>query len=336
MKKILILDAFIVDESEEKILSDFIDTIKKIGDDILLISNTKMSKEIQDKVNYFFYDKRNQIFTQNYESYDYISYFTTHENFKISNLYVDKQPHGLSVLINLFTGVNFVKSLGYTHFYKMEYDAVLGEETVDKIKRMNETCIQRRLNGVFFVDEENKGKVEAHYFFSEVEFFLNNFWSIKCEQDYIDYLKHETKGLGFLTMENFMYRNLMKSNISNVEIKEDLYEYFGDSYINSKHTKVFHDEKLNGCYTSFHIIRNNPNQVVIYSVNKKNDTDFRKIIVFFTDGTQSEIYQEFNCYYSWSYSVFDNKIQKMMVYDKNDNFLFEEYFENVFNEIDFF
>ena len=60
MKSILILDAFISDKVDEGILSGFIDSSKTISNDVLLMSNTKISEEIQDKVNYFFYDKRNQ------------------------------------------------------------------------------------------------------------------------------------------------------------------------------------------------------------------------------------------------------------------------------------
>ena len=69
MKSILILDAFITDESDENLLNNFIDSSKTIGDDILLMSNTKISKPTQDKVDYFFYDSRNQLFEKN--DYDY-------------------------------------------------------------------------------------------------------------------------------------------------------------------------------------------------------------------------------------------------------------------------
>ena len=62
MKSILILDAFVTDKQDEQILINFIDSIKTIGDDLLLMSNTTTSKEVQEKVDYFFYEKRNQLF----------------------------------------------------------------------------------------------------------------------------------------------------------------------------------------------------------------------------------------------------------------------------------
>ena len=58
MKPIIILDAFVTDKQEEATLLNFINSIKTTGDDLLLMSNTTTSKEVQDKVDYFFYDKK--------------------------------------------------------------------------------------------------------------------------------------------------------------------------------------------------------------------------------------------------------------------------------------
>ena len=105
MKSILILDAFITDETDENLLTNFIDSSRSIGDDILLMSNSKISKTTQDKVDYFFYDKRNHLFVEEYDNYGYVNYYTQYDSFKISNVFPRTQPHGLSVLINLFRSV---------------------------------------------------------------------------------------------------------------------------------------------------------------------------------------------------------------------------------------
>jgi len=335
MKSLLILDAFITEEMDEKLLNNFIDSSKSIGDDILLISNTKVSKETQEKVNYFFYDKRNQLFVEDYNFNDFVSYFTNHGAFTVSNIFSHPQPHGLSVLINLFRGVKLAKELGYTHFYKMEYDAILGEETKTKIQEMNNSCESNNKKGVFFIEKDNKNGISAepHYFFCEIDFFIDNFWNINSEQDYIDYLTHENNNRDFITMEYFIYRNLIKSKIDEIYIYENMREVFSDTYLNSKHTKVYYDEKYNNCFTRFYLIRDNPDNIAIYSINKKNIPDFRKIVVIFNDGTQTELYQEFPTYNTWVYHLVKNDIEKMMIYDVNNVFLFEEYFKNVTNEL---
>jgi hypothetical protein len=129
MKTILIIEAFINDESDETTLNNFINSSRNIGGDILLMSNTNISKTIQDNVDYFFYDKRNQLFKEKYDNYKDINYYNLYDNFKVSNIFPYTQPHALSVLISLFRSVKIAKDLGYTHFYKMEYDARLGINT---------------------------------------------------------------------------------------------------------------------------------------------------------------------------------------------------------------
>ena len=336
MKSILILDAFITDESDENLLKSFIDSSKSIGDDILLMSNTKISKEVQDKVDFFFYDKRNQLFTNEYDNYKTLNYYTVHNSFKVSNYFPHPQPHGLSVLISLFRSVKIAKDLGYTHFYKMEYDAILGEETKKKILEMNNSCELNNKKGVFFTGIGDDRIVEAHYFFCEIDFFLDNFWCIGNEQDYINYLEKEMGNNNFLSMEEFMYVNLMKLSTNDVYISTGLTETFSDTYFNSKHTKVYYDEKYNQCFTKFYHIKEDPSKIVIYSINKKNNPDFRKIVVTHKNNKQSVFEQSFGCYNSWSFNVMDNDVEKMEVYGENDVFLFEDYFRDIKNEIEFF
>ena len=159
MKPILILDAFIGNEDDEKILHRFIDSAKTIEDDILLMSNTKISKTIQGKVDYFFYDKRNQLFVEEYSKYDYVNYWTKYDSFKVSNCFPHTQNHGLSVLISLFRSVKIAKELGYTHFYKMEYDSKLTEKTKIRINLFYEDNETNPNNYKFMIREYESSEV---------------------------------------------------------------------------------------------------------------------------------------------------------------------------------
>lgn len=336
MKSILILDAFITDEVDEKILTNFLDSSKSFGDDVLLMTNTKISKETQDKVDFLFYDKRNQLFTEKYDNYEYVSYWIKYDWFKISNIFPHNQPHGLSVLINLFRSVKIAKDLGYTHFYKMEYDAKLTEKTKVKIKELNDECVLNNKKGVFFVaNHEDNSSMSVHYFFCEIDYFLDNFWNITCEQDYINFLESKFGNRNFLVMERFMYENVKKLNPDDVYVKEGFLNEFDSTLWNTKQTRVYDDKKYKECVTKFYLKQNNPDEIVIYSKNVKSEPDFRKIIVKFNDGTEKEITQEFFGYGDWSYTVLPNNIEKMLVYDKNE-LLYEEYFKNVINIIEFY
>ena len=338
MKSIIILDAFVTDKQEEGTLLNFIDSIKTTGDDLLLMSNTTTSKEVQDKVDYFFYDKQNQLFVEEYSKYDYVNYWTMYDWFKVSNFFPHTQNHGLSVLISLFRSVKIAKELGYTHFYKMEYDARLTEKTKIRIKELNNECVLKHKKGVFFVEKEHitgNLSMSVHYFFCEIDYFLNNFWSVTCEQDYINFLESEFGNRDFLIMERFMYENVKKLNPEEVYIKEGFFNEFNDTLWNTKQTKVYDDKKYKECVTKFYLKRNHPNEVVIYSRNVKSEPDFRRIIVKFNDGEEREIIQEFGEYGAWSYTVLPNNIEKMLVYDRNE-LLYEEHFKDITNVIDFY
>ena len=333
MKSILILDAFITDEVDEKILTNFLDSSKSFGDDVLLMTNTKISKETQDKVDFLFYDKRNQLFTEKYDNYEYVNYYTKYTDFTIYNVFEHTQPHGLSVLISLFRSVKIAKNLGYTHFYKMEYDGVLGEETKNKIKELNDSCLSDNKKGVFFVRKnQDYVSTEAHYFFCEIDYFLNNFWDISCEQDYINFLQTEKNNKDFLIMERFMFENMKKLDPNSIEIKDDFVSYFSDTLWNSKASRVYLDKKYKECYTKFYINVDNSNQVILFSNNLKSNSAFRKIVVKFSDGTETEIDQYFVGWGVWHSHSFENKIDKMLVYDE-EGLLYEEYFEGTLNKI---
>lgn len=336
MKPIIILDAFVTDKQEEGTLIKFIDSIKTTGDDLLLMSNTTTSKEIQDKVDYFFYDKRNQLFVEEYSKYDYVNYWTMYDWFKVSNFFPHTQNHGLSVLISLFRSVKIAKELGYTHFYKMEYDAIVTEKTKIKIKDLNNECILNNKKGIFFIENHNDhSSMSVHYFFCEIDYFLNNFWNVTCEQDYINFLESEFNNRDFLIMERFMYENLKKLNPDEVYIKEGFLTEFDNTLWNTKATRVYDDKKYKECITKFYLKKDNPNEIVIYSKNVKSEPDFRKIVVKFNDDTETEIIHEFGGYGAWVYNIIPNNVEKMLVYDR-DVLLYEEYFKDIMNIIDFY
>ena len=89
------------------------------------------------------------------------------------------------------------------------------------------------------------------------------------------------------------------------------------------------------CVTKFYLKKNHPDEIVIYSKNVKSEPDFRRIVVKFNDGTEREIIQEFNGYGTWGYNILPNNVEKMLVYDR-ESLLYEEYFKDILNVIDFY
>ena len=337
MKPIILLDAFISDIHDEDILNNFINSMAG-QDDIFLISNTKVKKEIQNKVQYFLYDERNNLFSDGYTNYDIVFYWTQYSKFKINDVFPHTQKHGLSVLINLFNSVKFVKSLGYTHFYKMEYDALLGSETIQKIKKTNNDCVENKKKGVFYVDSLiHPTELCAHYFFCECDYFLNNFHNVFSEEDYKSFLLQEKGNLNFLIMEKFMCHNLRKINSEDVVVLGNFWEEFVDTNWNTKHTRVYYEEKYKGSHTKFYNIKNSPtDKILIFSKNTTSNPTVRKIVVKQNDGKEYTIIHALNYFGDCSNNIIDNNVEKIIVYDEDDNFLYEEKFEPTNNFVEYF
>jgi hypothetical protein len=299
------------------------------------MSNTNISKSIQNKVDYFFYDKRNQLFKEKYDNYENVNYYNLHEGFQISNVFPHTQPHGLSVLISLFRSVKIAKDLGYTHFYKMEYDARLDKNTTNKIKKLNKDCVETGKKGIFYINEP-RDSMHVHYFLCEIDYFLNNFWNISCEEDYIKFLQTNGYNRDFLIMEEFMCKNLKNLDSNEIIIHKNFIEEFPDTLWNSSQARVYVDKKYKGCYVKFYLNQNNLDEIFIYSHNTKSQPTTRKVIVTFNDETTIELIQKFEGYNVWNlFGGYQNNIKKMEVYDENE-FLFEEYYENVKNRIEFY
>ena len=328
MKPIIILDAFITDKNDEDRLSSFIDSIKSFGDDILLMSNTTIPQYIQEKVNYFFYDKRNQLFDENkFTDYEIVSYWTKYDDFKVNNYFYHTQKHALSVLINLFRGITYSKNLGYTHFYKMEYDASLGENTKLIIDSIPEYCETNNKKGVFYVDKNLEySSVSVHYFYSEIDYFLNNFHNIFSENDFINYLQTNFGNQKFLIIERFMFESLVLINESKYEIRENFFNTFNDTTWNTKHTRLYYDKKYNECVCKlYNLISNDKvmDNLGLYCRNIKTNDDYRKIVVYYDDGTDETFDFEFKGFGHWSLKYIKTNVKKIMVYD-NNGLLYEE------------
>jgi hypothetical protein len=341
MKVITIIDAFITDPKEEQLLVNFIDSVKTMGDDLFLTSNTPISKEIQGKVENFFYDHRNQLFKEKYEKYEWVNYWTKYETFKVNNTFIHTQKHGLSVLINLYRAVAIAKDLGYTHFYKMEYDAIMGNETKDKIQRLNKECVENNQKGVFFIENfDNHSSMSVHYFFCEIDFFLNNFWNIKSEEDYIKFIEKEYGYKNFQIMENFMYENLKKINPVDVDVREDFFGYFSDTFWNSKQTRVYYEKESQECASDIYLcyekkddVYELKNELVLYSVNVKSEPDYRRFVIKYDDDTEETIIQEFIGYGHCNFNFIKKNIIKLLVYNETE-FLYEKEIKEIRNKIE--
>lgn len=313
-KIITITDCFVRNkEIEEKLKSSLIGS-KSLNNDILLISNTTVSKEVMDLCNYFIYDKRNQLFQREYPNIDYVDFYISTGDFVIHNVTKGMQRHGLSVLINLYNSVAYAKTLGYKYFQRIECDDIFGPISRKRINEIQEECVALNKKGVFYVNDMD-ANISFHYFFCEIDYFLDSVKQITCEEDYEKYVNSRMPCPKFMIAEEFIYESII-GNSSDILLKDGsrMDEDFVDTIWNTETSDSNMNSRFNGCLTGIYSSNRGD---TICSYNYSTGSIDRIIEITKNDGTSEEIRHQLSGRGAWSYNQI-SEVSKINVYDAED------------------
>lgn len=348
---IAIVDSFVHKKEIETKLIECLDRLNQDGMPILLVSNSKIRSEMLEKVDYFLYDKRNQLFTDGkFTGVRDVDLFKANDVFEAHEIKSGLQKHGLSVLVNIFNSLNYAKSLGYTHFFRFEVDDEFGPISREFIKKVPSLVSNNNKKSLFYfnegefhngVNDSEPENVSFHFMYSEIDFFLNNITKISNESDYEKYLLSTKGNLDFEIAEEFIYNNLKRSE-QNLILKKngsvDMRNDFPDTEWNKIVSESNMSDKFNGCTTLIYKIHKFPtgvssilnpwqgdetDQICIMSYNYRDVSIQRRIEVVFRDGNKSEIIHNLPWSGSWSFNTFDRNVEKINVYEDGE-FLYEE------------
>jgi FkbM family methyltransferase len=341
-KTVVMIDCFVSGPEVESKLIDQIERVKSINLDILLVSNTIIKKEIIELVDFYIYDKRNQLFECEYDNVNYINLYDVINNndtpfLQTSILTRGLQRHGLSVLVNLFNSVNFAKSLGYDNFIRLEVDDLFGPESIKFIERS--TFLLKKSNKkalLFYNNYDNESSnISFHFMNFNIDYFLEKIPQIKNESDYINYLKENYDNLRFEIAEQFIYNNLKRNGDVEVLIKNGqmMSDFFQDTIWNTSMSNSNLSSKYEGCMTTLFNL-SGTNEIMILSYNKTEDHKNRKIKVVTNNGS-IDFNHNLNGYGVWSYNLIDkNELIEIWVYE-SDRLLYVEKNENINNKVSF-
>lgn len=331
-KTITITDCFVRNDQIESKLKDSLIRARELNNDILLISNTSVNKEVMELCNFFLYDKRNQLFEKEYENVEYVDFYISVEGFTIHNVVKGMQRHGLSVLVNLYNSVSYAKTLGYKYFQRIECDDIFGPISLEKIKSMREECISLNKKGIFYINDK-EANISFHYFFCEIDHFLNRFYRISNEEDYEKYIEARSPCPKFMIAEEFVYENIVES-IDQLHTKdgEKMADDFPDTIWNTETSDSNMGFEFKGCLSG---IYGSDRGDIICSYNYSTEQRSRKIEVIKGDAVIDTIYHNLEVRGSWSYNQFDY-IDEIRVYDSStDEFIYSQKREDSRNYIEF-
>ncbi len=277
-KPIIILDAFFHGKVNEKRFLESIEFYKKTGYPIMLVSNSKVKQEIQDQVDYIFYDKQNRLFEMEYDGYNeglfwYVPHSPSGEdvgNHVVNVVHGGIQKHGFSFIVNFLNSIKFAKSLGFTHVIRMEYDQVHHNDDIEFLNNVIRDCQVSGKKGFIYDNEED---ISLDFLYLDLDLAIEFFPDIKYESDYKNLIKKLTGEDKFLICEE-LYRYCLEPVFDKLIIKEGA-EMFSDFHSSTKWNTLTSPSNTSGNlddgYISSVFRSPTPNHVYIVSCNTHTD-----------------------------------------------------------------
>lgn len=334
-KVITIIDCFVSSDSVRNKLMACLTNLKSAGFDTMLVSNTIVNEEILNLVNYHLYDKNNRLFEGEYTNVEGVDFWKGFQGMVIHDIVPGVQRHGLSVIVNLFHTLDLAKSLGYTHFQRVEVDDLRGSESLAWIKKVPEFCEKEKSDGLFYVNERNSklSDVSFHYFYANIETFLGITRRISNEDDYRKFIKEMYDNSDFMPAERFLYTNLKLvhgSGLRNAYTERNgttqMAKDFPDTVWNTETTMSNIPKQFNGCTTKLYKVQGKSNFAVIsYNYTKVPKT--RTIRVQYKNSVK-EIFHYLAGLKTWSINYVGSDVLGIVLLEDN-KIIYVEPVENV-------
>jgi hypothetical protein len=269
-KDLVILGSYPSSEKSKEVLKQCIKSLKEHFD-IMLCTHYPADFEIQNMVNYYIYDYRNEMVV-NEEIYIY----GDSDSFYFQGYIEGSSSHpGFAIYRSIMNGVRFARDY-YDRFYYIESDAIFSLEDVQKILDIKKQVNEDNKKGWFFKLDK---VLTSNIFYCDVNFFLDSFPQCKNVNEY-NQVCYEINSFGLL--ENFLYSVLKYyKKLDQFLLIKDVHftEYFKDSKMSLtsyredgmnypfelRLVKVENTDKIAFVYVNNNI--NDSNEYINFSIN---------------------------------------------------------------------
>ena len=123
IKDLILITTYCPDDYRENILRDLVDSLQSFPFDVMVVSHTPIPLDIQKKVNFVWYDEKNELLTD----WDLINqpWFNPGYDRRIQSGLLTKKNTHLAIWRMLILGNSIAKNLGYKKVHKIEYDCII-------------------------------------------------------------------------------------------------------------------------------------------------------------------------------------------------------------------
>lgn len=148
MKDLILITAYCPDEHRENILRNLVNSLLKFKNtfDTLIVSHTPIPFDIQNKVNYCFYDSKNEILTD----WDLLNqpWFNPNNERRIQSSFLSGKNTHLAIWRMMILGFSLAKNMGYNKVHHIEYDCNI--ENIEEFK--NNSVLLDEFDSVIYID----------------------------------------------------------------------------------------------------------------------------------------------------------------------------------------
>lgn len=212
MKDLIFITAYCPDEQRENILRDLIISLQKFKEeyDFMIVSHTPIPLDIQKKVNYCFYDSKNEILTD----WDLLNqpWFSPNNDRRIQSSFLSRKNTHLAIWRMFVLGFSIAKNMGYQKLHHIEYDCHIIDDTEFK----ENSLLLNDHDSVIYIDKKEHvddilfGSAQSYLIPTLDEFLIN-----LDEEKIIDLIRHSTS-----KSPELMLQTILESDNKKVYKKE--------------------------------------------------------------------------------------------------------------------
>lgn len=122
MKDIIIVTAYTPDFERENLLRNFVNGLDTTNFDVMVVSHSRLPDDLYEKVNYFIFDKENELLTDLKDKY---GAWWSNGDFTVHTTEARKYNHSVACYRLVHAGINAARDLGYEKAHVIEYDATV-------------------------------------------------------------------------------------------------------------------------------------------------------------------------------------------------------------------
>ena len=300
MKTLFIVGTYPTNKKQSRVLFECVDSIKKSGFDVLVVSHKEIEKDVFDIIDYYIYDKDNSFLPSEFTPH----FWVTSGDFIIQ---IYNGGHTLPICRNMKNGIELAKAKGYESFVFMESDVIMSEVDMETLRDYISSIGNDGKEMFFFRPEEYRGTnnsyvYETLLFGGKTQFFIYNMALPTNVEEWV------AANMGF-TLEQTFYEKLHPFEDKFLVINDHSSNVFLDSQVNVFRYGLFNCEMIyNEC------VENEP---VLFVTNSFID-EKPKYVDVFSDGELAHHTLLKGQYWFGSYKIGEVKNVEVKVYEDED------------------